>query len=447
MNLFDAIIIGSEGSSKTLAIELATRQCTVAIVECCERVNAYIDFCNPALCDFINSAKVSNTQNKDNKEKQEIFYKTAIKEKDELIASLYDKYHFDIEQYPQITLLKGSTQFLSPHTIKVIDDLEEEIELNAKEFIINTSSNYIIPMIDGIDKSKYTYTPNTLFHYENLPQNLIVISQSKEGLEFASLYANFGSKVTLIISNSNFMTNFDKDLSGSIKEVLENKNIKIKLNFKSLSIEDKAEEACLTILNNATNDVEYLYGDAILAIEGESPIARHLNLKNIGLDLNESGLVITNNHLHTILPNIWAMGRAVNLSVTTSSTENDCNVILNNMFGNQLNTIEEYNPIVKHIHIDPPLSYIGITENEALNKGYAIKIFRSIIKNEKDKTMGFTKIIVNSDTNRIIGCFLFCNDSYSLITILEKYMKEGKTYNEILSQQDINKTICNMFKQ
>lgn len=199
MKQYDAIIIGFGKGGKTLAAELANRGWKIALIERSDKM--YGGTCINVACiptkALIHEAEISGIMYQGDYKKQSNFYKLAIARKDKLTSFLRDKNFDDLANRPNVTIYTGTASFICPDTVKVTLP-DEEIELQGKEIFINTGSTSIIPAIDGIRDSKRVYTSSTLLDMELLPQHLIIVGGGYIGLEFASMYAEFGSKVTIL---------------------------------------------------------------------------------------------------------------------------------------------------------------------------------------------------------------------------------------------------------
>ena len=303
-----------------------------------------------------------------------------------------------------------------------------EEELQGKEIFINIGSENITPAIDGINNSKHFFTATSLLLQNTLPKHLIIISDGNYGLEYASMYAAFGSKITIIISNDSFMPQVDKDISDCVQSIFQKNNIDIYLNSQPLSIQDSSDGVQLSFTNVHTSESQSIDGDAILAISGRKPISEDFNLFAVGVNTNENGYIITNNHLHTTLPHIWAMGDAVGESSNSNTAIDDCHIILNKLFGNEERTTEDRIPVPYTLLVVPPLAHIGITETEAEQKEYPFKVFRVVVSDTLRQTNGIMKAIINTDTGRIIGCTLFCDKANEVINLVNLAMKTELHY-------------------
>ena len=455
MKQYDAIIIGFGKAGKTLAIELAKKKWSVAIIECSSQT--YGGACNNIACNpikkLVYEAQIADIISQSDFAAQAAFYKEAIARKSELTALLGEKNQTDLTNYPNITLYTGVASFTSTDTVKVtLADGEEELQ--GKEIIINTGKTEVMPAIDGIDKSKHVYTTKSLLSQDVLPKHLIIVSENSEGLELASMYAEFGSKVTLIISEPQFMAQADKDIAGCVQNVFEKRGIEVAVNSRPLSMEDTENGVSLSYMSLADNQTHSLEGDAILAIATQKPATKDLNLKAVGVETDESGAVITNNHLHTTLPSIWAMGDVRGGSSYIYLSTDDCQIILNKLFGNEERTTEDRTPVPYCVFIDPPLAHIGITEAEAEQNGYPFKVSRIIIagisgSHNLKQTDGMMKAIINTDTKRIMGCTLFCDDAIEIINVVNVAMKTEQPYtflrDFIFTHPSMSETLNELF--
>ena len=435
MKQYDAIIIGFGKGGKTLAAELANRGWKIALIERSDKM--YGGTCINVACiptkALIHEAEISGIMYQGDYKKQSNFYKLAIARKDKLTSFLRDKNFDDLANRPNITIYTGTASFICPDTVKVTLP-DEEIELQGKEIFINTGSTSIIPAIDGIRDSKRVYTSSTLLDMELLPQHLIIVGGGYIGLEFASMYAEFGSKVTILEGGRFFMPREDRDIANSVREVLERKGIEIRLNARAQSIHDTADGVTLAYTDASYGTPYFIDGDAILLATGRKPMIDGLNLQAAGVQVDSQGAIITDVHLHTTTPHIWAMGDVKGGPQFTYVSLDDYRIIRNKLFGDKERTTEDRNPLAYSVFIDPPLAHVGLTEEEAIKKGYSFKVSRlpaTAVARARtlQKVDGMLKAIVDAHTGKIMGCTLFCADASEMINIVNVAMKSGQHYS------------------
>ena len=359
-------------------------------------------------------------------------YTQAIARKNKLTSFLRENNYERLSKRPNVTIYTGMGSFVSPNTVKVVLS-EEEIELQGKEIFINTGSTPIIPNIEGIQQSRNVYTSTTLLDLDILPKHLIIIGGGYIGLEFASMYAGFGSKVTILEIGNRFMPRNDSDIAKSIREVMEKKGIEIRLNVRTQSIHDTHDGVTLTYSDTSDGTPYFVDGDAILVATGRKPMIEGLNLQAAGIEVDAHGAIVVNDQLRTNTPHIWAMGDVKGGAQFTYVSLDDYRIIRDQLFGDKKRDINDRNPLPYAVFIDPPLAHIGITEEEALKRGYSFKVSRlpatSVVRSRTlQQTDGMLKAIINSHSGKIMGCTLFCTDAPELINIVTMAMKTGQHY-------------------
>ena len=428
MKQYDAIIIGFGKAGKTLAAELSNRGWQVAVVERSSMM--YGGTCPNIACiptkTLVHEAGIAALLYHDDYPKQANLYKQAIGRKNRLTSFLRNNNYERLSKRPNVTVYTGEGSFVSANIIKVA--LPE-----GKEIFINTGSTPIIPAIDGIKESQKVYTSTTLLDLNVLPQHLIIVGGGYIGLEFASMYAEFGSKVTLLEGGNRFMPRNDQDIANSVKEVLEKKGIEIHLNARAQSIHDTNDGVTLTYSDVSDGTPYFVDGDAILIATGRKPMIEGLNLQATGIGVDAHGAIVVNDQLRTTVPHVWAMGDVKGGPQFTYLSLDDFRIIRDQLFGDKKRDIGDRDPVPYAVFIDPPLAHIGLTEEEALKRGYSFKVSRlpatSVVRSRTLKqTDGMLKAIVNDHSGKIMGCTLFCAEAPEIINIVAMAMKTGQHY-------------------
>ena len=434
MKQYDAIIIGFGKAGKTLAAELSNRGWQVAVVE---RSSMMYGGTCPNIAGIptktlVHEAGIAALLYHDDYPKQANLYKQAIGRKNRLTSFLRNNNYERLSKRPNVTVYTGEGSFVSANIIKVALP-EGDIELQGKEIFINTGSTPIIPAIDGIKESQKVYTSTTLLDLNVLPQRLIIVGGGYIGLEFASMYAEFGSKVTLLEGGNRFMPRNDQDIANSVKEVLEKKGIEIHLNARAQSIHDTNDGVTLTYSDVSDGTPYFVDGDAILIATGRKPMIEGLNLQAAGIGVDAHGAIVVNDQLRTTVPHVWAMGDVKGGPQFTYLSLDDFRIIRDQLFGDKKRDIGDRDPVPYAVFIDPPLAHIGLTEEEALKRGYSFKVSRlpatSVVRSRTLKqTDGMLKAIVNDHSGKIMGCTLFCAEAPEIINIVAMAMKTGQHY-------------------
>lgn len=428
MKKYDAIIIGFGKGGKTLASELAKHNYSVAVVERSNKM--YGGTCINIGCiptkTLAHAAKLAD-KNASWIVKQ-AYYRQSITQKEEVTSLLRQKNFHNLADNPYITIYTGVGSFVGSDVVEV-HMAEDVILLQASQIYINTGAETVIPPIEGIRDNLKVYTSTTIMEMTELPARLVIVGGGYIGLEFASMYASFGSQVTVLEGYSELIPKEDRDIAASVREVLERKGIVFCLNARVLSVHDSV----VVYQDAATDGKYYLEADAILFATGRCPATKELNLKAAGVEVDERGAIIVNEHLQTTNLHIRAIGDVKGGLQFTYISLDDYRIIREDLFGAGDRKMTDREPVSYSVFIDPPLSRIGMSEKEARNKGLDIKVNTlPVVAIPRAKTLGdidgLFKVIVDANTDKILGCTLFGPDSSEIINLVAMVMKTGQEY-------------------
>lgn len=422
MKKADVAIIGFGKGGKTLAVELAAVGKSVILVEKSEKM--YGGTCINVACiptkSLVHSAVLSAEKGGAFSDQAER-YREAIEEKDRLTAMLRDKNHHKLDANPNITVLTGQASFIDRHHIAVATSTGTET-LEAERIFINTGARPFVPPISGLLQSKRVYLSETLLDLKELPRRLVIIGGGYIGLEFASMYRNFGSQVTVIQDGEDFLPREDGEVAEAVLQSLTSRGIQILRSTKILGLEDGQHRTEVTIESEKGEHV--LLAEAILVATGRRPNVEGLNLEVAGVELTPRGAIKTDEHLRTTVPNIWALGDVVGGLQFTYISLDDSRIVKSQLLGDGRRTTENRGAVPYSVFLDPPLSRVGLTEGEAIAQGYEIGVVKlpvmAIPKAQVlKKPVGFLKAIIDTKTNQILGAHLFCEESHEMINIVK----------------------------
>lgn len=432
MKKYDAVIIGFGKGGKTLAGFLAGKGQNVALIEKSDKM--YGGTCINVGCipskKLVNSTKVLKDKGLSSIEDKEKFYAESIENKNTLIGTLRGKNYEMLASKENITVYDGTGSFVSKNVVNV-ENNGENVQIEGEKIFINTGAATIIPNIKGLKESNYVYTSTSIMELKELPKKLTIIGAGYIGLEFASMYSEFGSEVTVIDMGDRLMPREDEEIAERVKAILEAKGIKFLLKSKIEEISDRNDKGYVKISGeNGESEVE---SDAILVAIGRKPNTEGLNLEAAGVKTDERGAVVVDETLKTTADNIWAMGDVKGGLQFTYISLDDFRIIRDNVYGNGSRTINDRNVIPYSVFINPPLSRVGMTEKEAVEKGYEVKTGRleamAIPKGKiEGVTDGLLKTVVDAKTDKILGCTLLCNTSHEMINVVAAAIKAEQKY-------------------
>lgn len=436
MKKYQNFVIGFGKAGKTLAGFLASHGESTGLAE--KNNKRYGGTCINVACIPSKSLEYHARLAKETlteRSEQEVFYRNAIEEKRQLTSKLRQK-NYDKVASKGVEILDGEVSFTGPHSLEIeyADGSREEIQ--AERIFINTGSESVIPNIKGLDHNPYVYTSETMMEVDKLPRHLIVIGGGYIGLEFASYYENFGSKVTIIQNTDAFIPREDEEISASVYESMTKRGIEIikSANTTSITYDDYG-----AIVSYTTPDGNHeLHGDAVLVAIGRRPNTASLHLEKAGIEVGKRGEIVVDEKLRTSVENVWAMGDVKGGLQFTYISLDDFRIVKSQLFGDGSRTTNNRGAIPYTVFIDPALSRVGMSEKEALEKGYEIRVAKlptaAIPKAQIYKTpVGMLKAIIDKKTDLILGAHFYCPESQEMINLIKLAMDHNIKASELAS--------------
>ena len=453
MKKYDAVIIGFGKGGKTLAAELAQHQWSVAMVERSDKMygGTCINIgCIPTKA-LIHSAALAAAGHPLTADQQRAYYREAVASKTALVGLLRDKNYHKLADNPLIDVYTGEGRFLSPETIEV-KTADGTLEIGGKHIVINTGAETALPPIPGIAESRRVYTSTSIMELERLPQHLVIVGGGYIGLEFASMYASFGSRVTVLEGFPELIPREDRDIAAGVREVLEKQGVEFRLNVRVNSFRDTAEGVIAAVTQESADTA--VEADAVLLATGRRPATAGLNLAAAGVETDERGAIRVDEHLHTSAPNIYAIGDVTGGLQFTYISLDDYRIIRDELFGDGGRTTANRGPVPYSVFIAPPLSHIGMHEAEARKAGLDIRVTKIAVSTIPRARIlgpaeGIFKAVIDAETDLILGCTLFGPESSEVINTVALAMKHGITArelsNSVYTHPSMSETLNDLF--
>ncbi len=433
INKFDAIVIGFGKAGKTLAGDLGNRGQKVALIE--KSADMHGGTCINKAC--IPTKKLENESSEIRRENLTDFsqmqtkYKEAIIKKDGLITKLREANYNKLNNNENITIFTGQGSFVNEKTVEVKTIDGERVVIEGDKIFINTGSIPFIPIIKGIENTNIVYTNETLMNLKELPKRMTIIGAGFIGLEFAGIYSSFGSEVTIINTHNTILPREDEDDVDEIMNILQKRNVRF-LNEVSIN-EIKEEENLAKLVYTQNGEEKELTSDIILVATGRKANTEGLRIENAGIELDNRGFIKVNNILETNVKNIWALGDINGGPQFTYISLDDYRIIINQLFGDKTRNTNDRKNIPSALFIDPAFSRVGLNVKEAKSKGYNLlvaKMATEAIPRAKQigKTDGFIKIVIDKDSEKILGATMICEDSSEMIHLIQLAIDMGVKY-------------------
>ncbi len=437
MKKFDLIVIGWGKGGKTLAGEAAVRGESVAIIE--RDPGMYGGTCVNVGCipskSLVVSAERGRWSRLERFEEKAQYYRDAIQKKRLLTAALRRKMFHKLADQPHVEIFNGIGSFSSAREVEICGKNGTE-KISGRRIVIDTGSAPVIPPIEGILDNPRVFTSREMLDMEDLPRRLLIVGGGYIGMEFASIYSGFGSKVTVIQDGDEFLPREDRDIAAEIAKVLSGRGVDIATGFRIDSIQNRDAAALLTGTGEDGAAREYS-GDAVLIAAGRRPNTAELHPERAGIGLSARGGIVVDEYLRTGVPDIWAVGDVADGLQFTYISLDDARIVARQLFeGRAEYSTGQRKNIPYSVFLDPPYSRVGINEREARSGGLAVKIAKlpaSAVPKAQvlGETAGLLKAVIDPATGRILGAMLFCAESHELINQVKLAMEAGIPYSSL----------------
>ena len=427
MQEFKNIVIGFGKGGKTLAKNLAAKGESVLVVEKSKKM--YGGTCINIAC-LPSKNLIINAQ-------RGIKFEDAVKEKDEMTTVLRNKNYHMVADEETATVLDGTAKFIDNHTIEIVLDSGERTEVKGERIFINTGATPIIPQVKGLKESKYILDSTAAMDQNSLPNELVILGAGYIGMEFASMFARYGAKVTVLDTNEKFLKREDEDISEMIFNDLSQDGIEFNLGVKVVEVKDLSDK--VEIIYEINGKKQTVKADKLLVATGRKPVTEGLGLENTDIELDERGAIKVDDYLRTTAENVWAIGDVKGGPQFTYISLDDFRIIFDQLYGKGKRKVSDRNIIPYSVFITPALSRVGLNEVEAKNKGIEYKLFKlaatSIPKAKViGNTRGMYKILVDPDTEEILGATIYGEESYEVINLIALAMKAKLPYTMLRDQ-------------
>ena len=336
--------------------------------------------------------------------------------------------------------IKGEGSFVSPSEVAV-----GRRRLTAPQIFINTGATARVPDWPGLKSVSYL-TNTSMMHVDSLPGHLIIVGASYVGLEFAQMYARFGSKVTVIERGSRPATREDADISAAIRGILEAEGVTFMFGTTVEAVA-KAGHGVLLSLKSGKR-LASVEGTHLLVALGRTPNTADLNLAAAGIETDERGFIPVDDHLRTSVEGIWAMGDVNGRGAFTHTSYNDFEIVADNVIDGGERSIAGRVPVYG-LFIDPPLGRIGMSETEVRKSGRkalmgVMPMARVSRAKERGETQGLMKVLVDAESKQILGAAILGIGGDEVVHSLLQLMAAGTPYTTMMHTMHIHPTVTEL---
>ena len=327
----------------------------------------------------------------------------------------------------KVVHITGSASFLSAHTLSVSQGAISQT-ITARYVIIATGSEPTPLPFLPFDERRIVSSTGAL-QLDRVPDKLVVVGAGVIGVELGSVYARLGSKVTFVEFVDRVCSTLDRDISKAFQDILVKQGMEFHLSCKVKSI-DLSDKAARVHVEKADSSLFTLDADIVLVAVGRRPFTQGLGLDKVGIDLSPRGLVPVDDGFRTKVPHIYAVGDSIEGPMLAHKASEEGACVAESIAG-VVSSID-YISIPSIVYAHPEIASVGLSEEEAQNKGFSVQVGTYFFKgNPRGKCMleedGFVKVIADSVTDKLLGVHILGAHASEMITVAGFAMEKRMT--------------------
>jgi pyruvate/2-oxoglutarate dehydrogenase complex dihydrolipoamide dehydrogenase (E3) component len=366
---------------------------------------------------------------------------TAVARKDKIVQGIIDSIYGWINPNPNVTFIRGHAEFRSPVDIRV-----DGKPITATKSIIATGSRPADTKIPGLKKIGYLTNREALMLH-TVPSSLIVIGGGYIGIEFAQMYARFGTQVTILSRSPRLMRHEEPELSERLAQILTAEGIDVQLGATAVRAEKEASQK--VIIAEINGQEQRFESEDVLYAAGRVPRVDGLDLEQAGVLVSAQGIQYDKT-LRTTAANIWSLGDVNGGAMFTHRATYDGPIVALNAVKGTGRTIN-YRVVPRAIFTQPALASVGLTETEAVAARHDVKTGISYFEHSGrakaiGETEGMLKFIADADTGELLGGHILGSHADDLIHQVVTAMYNKGTAESLYKSISIHPTLSEMVK-
>ena len=307
-----------------------------------------------------------------------------------------------------VTIFHERAELAGPNSVR----LSGGKVVTADKILIAVGATPVMPKVEGIE---HAISSNEVFHLSELPRRIVIAGGGYIANEFAGIFHQFGSHVTLVNRTDTILRHYDQQIVDRLIQISLRKGIDFKFHATIDRIE-KADDGTLKVAMSGCDDIE---ADQVLFAVGRNPNTRGLGLEAAGVQLGEKGEIKVDGDNRTNAPSIFAVGDVTDRVQLTPVAIREGQAFADTFFGNKPHRVD-YDCVPSAVFSHPPLAGVGLTEGQARNKLGQVKTFTSDFRAMKNVLAGrnersLYKLVVDGSTDQIVGIHMIGPDAPEIL--------------------------------
>lgn len=451
----DLLVIGFGKGGKTLAAATAASGLRVAIVE--QSAQMYGGTCINTGC-VPTKSMVYQSEKLRTADAGRSAYAAAVATTEQLTAGLRWTNLAMFDPISTAVVLTGTARFVDSTSVDV-HTAAGIVTITADTIVIGTGSAPVVPDIPGLADCPVAYTSAELLHQAAQPDRLVVLGGGYIGLEFASMYAGYGTSVTVLEHRPAVLGGEDDDVAAAARQLLTHRGIDLITRADITGVHTVSRPGRPPVarveyqIGGGTTTVE---ADAVLVALGRRPATTDLNLGQAGVQTTETGAVVVDAFRRTSQPHIFAVGDVNGGPQFTYISLDDYRIVLDQLTAApHPRSVDDRKAVPNCLFLTPPLARVGLTEREARATGRPVKVAASPVVQLAtvararivEQSDGMMKVVVDAETDQILGAALLCHDAHEVINLVAMAMRHGITATALRDEIYTHPSMSEAFNQ
>ena len=362
-------------------------------------------------------------------------WNVLLNNKNNEIKRLNDVY-YNLLKKNNVALYDGRAVVTGPHTVRVNDQTR-----SAERILVATGGWPHIPDLPG---REHVISSNEAFFLDTLPASVVVVGGGYIAVEFAGIFHGLGVQTTLLYRGELFLRGFDFEARRFLAEQMHSKGVNLLFNTRVDSIEQQDGRYRVNI-----SGTERITTNLIMYATGRRPNTANLGLEYAGVQLNDKGAIVVDEDYRSAVPSIYAIGDVTDRINLTPVATAEGTALAHNLFDNQARRVD-YRDIPTCIFSQPELGTVGLTEEQARQQYANVEIYKSRFTSLKHTLTGsgeqtFMKMIVDKDTDQVLGVHLVGADAGEIIQGMGIALKAGATKAIFDATTGVHPTVAEEF--
>ncbi len=338
-----------------------------------------------------------------------------------------NKAYQDLLDNAGISVLHGQAQITAAHQLEI-----DGQTVTARFMVIATGAKALMPPIPGIE---HGLSSDAMFQLTDLPKRLAIIGGGYIASEFAGVFARLGVAISVIAKSPRLLMGFDADCADFCGRQMQNNGIRLHLDAQATAIQKQADGSYAVQIG----ETQQVFADRVLVAAGRKANTTGLGLEALNLELNEQGFIKTDHRFATNIDGIFALGDVTGGLQLTPVAIAQGEALASHLFNDQPVDLNlDLAPTT--VFANPPVAKVGLTEQQARDKGLNIAVFSKTFKSLKAQLTGKTatnylKLLVDNDSDQIVGAHMTGQDAAEIMQGIAIAIQAGAT------KADVDRTI------